>query len=101
MGRVHFEIIELHYVAVLKERTTGDDATWDRLLASCLKGEALTLDEAVIDMLLKAFENAESLGALLDRLDAKAETERSSVPARVGTVIKLLKAAMAAAEARQ
>src|SRR6185436_3173964 len=41
-GRGLFDIIEIDYAAVLKERTSGDDATWDRLLASCLKGEDLT-----------------------------------------------------------
>lgn len=100
-GREHFDIIEIDYAAVLKERTAGDAATWDRLLASCLKGEALTLDETAIDLLLSAFADTTSLGALIDRLNDKAESERSSVPARVATVIKLLKAAIAAAEARR
>jgi len=100
-GRGLFDIIEIDYAAVLKERNSGDDATWDRLLASCLKGEDLTLDEHVIDMLLAAFGDESSLGALLDRLNDKADEERSSMPARVATVMKLVKAAIGAAEARE
>jgi hypothetical protein len=100
-GRAHFDIVEIDYAAVLKERTTGEDATWDRLLTSCLKGEELTLDEAAIDLLLRTFGDADALARLVDRLNEKAEAEKSSVPARVATVIRLLQAAIAAAEARQ
>ena len=100
-GLGHFDIEEIDYAEVLKERAEGENASWDRVLAYCLKGEAVTLDEGVITMLLGALEGSEQFGGLLDRLQDKAESDGTSVPARVGALLQLLKAALAAVEARQ
>jgi HEAT repeat protein len=100
-GRGHVDIEEIDYAAVLKERTNGDDATWDNVLASCLKGEALELDENVTEMLLTSLADTASFGALLDRLQEKADTDGASVAAQVAALFQLLKAALAAVETRQ
>jgi hypothetical protein len=100
-GRGHVDIEEIDYAAVLKERAGGDDATWDNVLGSCLKGESVALDDNVIEMLLTSLADAESFGALLDRLQEKADTDGASVSAQVAALFQLLKAALAAAEARQ
>ena len=100
-GRGHVDIEEIDYAAVLKERAGGDDATWDNVLASCLKGEAVELDDSVLDMLLTSLGDAESFGALLDRLQEKADADGASVSAQVAALFHLLKAALAAAEDRQ
>lgn len=100
-GRGHVDIEEIDYAAVLKEREGGDDATWDRVLSSYLKGESVTLDERVIDMLLTALSDSGSFGALLDRLHEKAESEGTGPADQVSALFQLLKAALAAAEDRQ
>ena len=100
-GRGHVDIEEIDYAAVLKERASGDDATWDNVLGSCLKGEAVELDDSVIDLLLKSLGDAGSFGALLDRLQEKADADGASVSAQVGALLQLLKSALAAVEARQ
>ena len=100
-GRGHVDIEEIDYAAVLKERDSGDDATWDNVLAACLKGEAVELDDSVIDMLLTSLGDAGSFGALLDRLQEKADTDGASVSAQVAALLQLLKAALAAAAARE
>ena len=100
-GRGHVDIEEIDYAAVLKERAVGDDATWDNVLASCLKGEAVELDDSVLDMLLTSLGDAGSFGALLDRLQEKADADGASVSAQVAALFQLLRAALAAAEERQ
>ncbi|HEY6509969.1 MAG TPA: HEAT repeat domain-containing protein, partial [Vicinamibacterales bacterium] len=100
-GRSHFEIEEIDYAEVLKERDGGEAASWDRVLAFCLKGEAVTLDDSVITMLLGALESSGQFGGLLERLHDKAESDGSSLPTRVAALMQLLKAALAAVEARQ
>jgi hypothetical protein len=97
-GRGHFEIEEIDYASVLKERTGGDDATWDRVLSFCLKGESVALDDDVIDMLLTALGDEGQFGALIDRLNEKADTDGASVATRVTALFQLLKAALAAVD---
>ena len=100
-GRAHVDIEEIDYAAVLKERDSGDDATWDNVLEACLKGESVELDENVIEMLLTSLGDAGSFGSLLDRLHEKAETDGASVSAQVAALMQLLKAALAAAADRE
>src|SRR5262245_742393 len=78
-GRGHFEIQEIDYAEVLRERRGSNGADWDRVLGNCLKGEAVELDDAVISSLLDAVESSERFGDLLDRLNDRAEVEGSSV----------------------
>jgi hypothetical protein len=99
-GRGHFEIQEIDYAEVLRERRGSNGADWDRVLANCLKGEAVELDDAVIDSLLEAVETSERFGELLDRLNDRAETDGSTVSARIGALMHLLRATIAAVEQR-
>jgi hypothetical protein len=99
-GRGRFDIQEIDYAEVLRERAGSNGADWDRVLANCLKGEAVELDDAVVTMLLEAVESSEKFGELLDRLNDRAETDSSSVSARLGALMHLLRATIAAVEAR-
>jgi hypothetical protein len=38
-GRHHFEIIEIDYAEVLRERAGASDTQWDQIIAFCLHGE--------------------------------------------------------------
>src|SRR5262245_29158919 len=99
-GRGHFEIQEIDYAEVLRERRGNNGADWDRVLANCLKGEAVELDDAVINSLMEAVESSEKFGELLDRLNDRAETDGSAVSARIGALMHLLRATLAAVEQR-
>jgi len=99
-GRGHFQIQEIDYAEVLRERRGANGADWDRVLSNCLKGESVELDDAVINSLLEAVETSEKFGELLDRLNDRAETEGSSVSARIGALMHLLRATLTAVEAR-
>ena len=99
-GRGHFEIQEIDYAEVLRERRGSNGADWDRVLSNCLKGEAVELDDAVIHSLMEAVESSEKFGELLDRLNDRAETDGSAVSARIGALMHLLRATLAAVEQR-
>jgi HEAT repeat protein len=99
-GRGHFEIHEIDYAEVLRERRSSNGADWDRVLANCLKGEAVELDEAVINSLLEAVESSGKFGELLDRLNDRAETDGSSVSARLSALMHLLRVTLDAVEQR-
>ena len=99
-GRGHFEIREIDYAEVLRERRGADGADWDRVLANCLKGESVELDEAVINLLLDAVESSDKFGELLDRLNDRAETDGAPVTARISALMHVLRATIEAVEER-
>jgi hypothetical protein len=99
-GRGNFEIREIDYAELLRERRGADGADWDRVLANCLKGESVQLDEAVINLLLEAVESSDRFGELLDRLHDRAETDGAPVTARIGALMHVLRATIEAVEAR-
>jgi hypothetical protein len=99
-GRGQFEIQEIDYAEVLRERKGSHGADWDRVLAFCLKGESVELDDAVIESLLAAVESSDAFGALLDRLNDRAEAEGAGVSARIGALTHLLRATLQAVKER-
>ena len=93
-GRSHFEIREIDYAEVLRERPGGEAAEWDRILRHCLNGEAASLDERSIASLLDAVSDRERFQALLERLQSAAPQSATTVGARAAALIQLLRAAM-------
>jgi HEAT repeat protein len=70
------------------------------VLSFCLKGESVSLDDTLIDGLLSALRDETTFGSLLDRLQERADAEGTSLSARVAALFQLLKAALAAVDAR-
>ena len=96
-GRTRFEIREIDYAEVLRERG-GGEAEWDRIVASCLKGET-ALDERALASLLDALGDPARFAALLNRIHTAAP-DGIDVSARVAALLQLMKNAIEAAKAR-
>src|SRR5690606_26395386 len=71
-GGTHLQIRESDYAEVLRERDSGAEATWDRIIASCLAGDATDLDEETLRALLEIAGNPARLADLTRRLDEQA-----------------------------
>src|SRR5688500_13959860 len=99
-GRGGFEIREIDYAEVLRERAGGDAAQWDRIIAWCLQGEAATLDERALASLLHAVSDPVRFGELLDRLQEAPASRGASIGARAAALIQLLRTAVGAARER-
>jgi hypothetical protein len=67
-GRSHFEVREIDYAEVLRERSGGDAATWDRIVVNCLQGDSFDLDERTISALLEIAGDVTKFGDFLQRL---------------------------------
>lgn len=67
-NRSHFEIREIDYGEVLREREGGELAAWDRIIANCLQGDAIDLDEESLTALLEVVGDPERFGDFLSRL---------------------------------
>jgi hypothetical protein len=63
------EIRELDYGAVMRERASGDEVSWDAILKNCLQGDSIELDERTLRMLAEIAGDPEQLVALARRLE--------------------------------
>jgi hypothetical protein len=100
-GRSHFDIREIDYAEVLRERAgSSGGAEWDRIIAFCLHGEAATLDDRALGSLLDAVSDPARFGELLDRLQSTGATSGASIGARAAALLQLLRTGVDAAKAR-
>src|SRR5881296_203704 len=72
MAGRHVELREIDYSEVLRERTGGESAVWDKVLANCLQGMAFDLDEAAVKELLGIAGDADRLADLMAAVEEGA-----------------------------
>ncbi len=99
-GRSHFEIREIDYAEVLRERAGGEKAQWDRIIALCLQGESSALDERALGSLLDSLTDSDKFGELLEHFQKSEAVETQSISVRVATLLQLMRTALEAARDR-
>jgi hypothetical protein len=99
-GRTGFTIREIDYAEVLRERSGGDAAEWDRIIASCLRGDQVRFDERALAALVAALGDRERFAEFLERFEHSAVSGAASLGARAAALIHLLRTALDAARAR-
>ncbi len=90
-GRNHFDIREIDYAEVLRERAGGGTTEWDQIIAFCLRGEAGALDADALTSLLDALGDSARFGDLIDRLQTTAAAGDPTVSARAAALLELVK----------
>jgi hypothetical protein len=88
-GRGHFEIREIDYAELLKERH-GQPTEWDQIITLCLRGDANALAEPVLLSLLATLGDAARFGELIERLQTIANAGEPTVSARVAALLELV-----------
>jgi hypothetical protein len=99
-GRSHFEIREIDYAEVLRERAGGERAQWDRIIAMCLQGDTSGLDDRALQSLLDSLSEPERFGNLLEHFQNSESVETLSVSVRVAALLQLMRTALEAATNR-
>jgi HEAT repeats len=89
-GGQHLQIREIDYAEVLRERKSGTDAAWDRIVAYCLAGEATDLDDETLRALVDIARDPSRLSQLASRLDEAAE-ESGGVRSQAQALVRLLR----------
>src|SRR5436309_4404831 len=70
-GRSHFEIREIDYAEVLRERAGGDGAAWNRIIEFCLQGNTSgAIDERTLEAVIGALDNPERFNELLQAVQS-------------------------------
>jgi hypothetical protein len=90
-GRLHFEIREIDYAEVLRERAGAKGAEWDQIVAYCLRGDAPALDERSLAALLDTLGDPDRFGELLERFQTSPAGGDASIGARAGALLALIR----------
>ena len=96
----HIELREIDFAEVLRERT-GSRASLDEVIANCLQGQAVALDEAAARTLLEAALNRDQLADLVATLEATGTDTGHDVTSRVTALIRLLSSAIEVVKHRE
>ncbi|HSK08990.1 MAG TPA: HEAT repeat domain-containing protein [Vicinamibacterales bacterium] len=66
------EVQELDYSTLVEERESGDEATWEMVVARCLLIDAVDLDEETLQTLAQIARDPSRFGDLLARIEEQA-----------------------------
>jgi HEAT repeat protein len=93
-GQSHFDIREIDYAEVLRERGGGDAAAWERIVEFCLQGDnSAVVDERTLEAVITALDNPERFNELLQAVQA-ASDNAASIGARAAALLGLIRKAM-------
>ena len=95
-GRHHFEIREIDYAEVLRERGAGEAADWDQIIKFCLQDGTGPLAEGALAALLSTVGDEARFGGLLERLQSTAGGGDATVSARAAALLQLIQKMLAA-----
>jgi hypothetical protein len=90
MAGRHVELREIDYSEVLRERTGGESAVWDKVLANCLQGMAFDLDETAVQELLGIAGDADRLADLMAAVEEGA-SDSGGVGAKTTALMRMLR----------
>jgi hypothetical protein len=85
----HIELREIDYAEVLRERSAGESAAWERVLLSCLQGDSVELTDETIRELLGAAGDPARLAELMTTLEARSAAS-GGIHAKTAAVMRLL-----------
>src|SRR5206468_3033933 len=73
---------------VLRERTGGENASWDRIVANCLQGANAELDDAALQEMFSIVADPERLGEFMSAVERIPDSR--GVGARTAALLRLL-----------
>ena len=91
MAGRHVELREIDYAEVLRERSGGDRAVWNRVIANCLQGSAFELDESGIRELLGIAGDSDQLVELMTTIEASADAAGGGVGTKTAALMRMLR----------
>jgi hypothetical protein len=95
----HVELREIDYAEVLRERSGGDAAAWNTIVAHCLQGDALDLDADGLRDVVEIAGDAGRLGDLMSAVDTTSDAA-AAIGAKSAAVLRLLRAIVNIVSAR-
>jgi hypothetical protein len=92
-GGLGLELQEVDYATIVQERDSGEAASWDAIIANCLRVDALDLNEETLRALADIARDPARLGDLMARLEEQSSGQpdnhgRASAIARLLTALQ-------------
>ena len=88
-GSRAIDIQEIDYAEVLRERSTGGSAEWERIVANCLQTDAVDLDEKTVKALLDVAGDADRLAELVMLLQERSGS--GGIRVQTAALMRMLK----------
>jgi hypothetical protein len=85
------EIRQIDYGEVLRERSSGDESSWEFILSAYLEGEQADLDEATLAALCEIVTDPQRMAAFMDKVVEKS-TQENWLSRKQAQLSKLLQA---------
>jgi hypothetical protein len=99
-GRAHFEIREIDYAEVLRERSGSEGAAWKSIIEFCLQGDtSAAIDERTLEAVIGALDSPERFKELLQAVQS-APAGAASIGARAAALLGLIQKAIERLKAR-
>ena len=99
-GRAHFDIREIDYAEVLRERSGSEGAAWKSIIEFCLQGDtSAAIDERTLEAVIGALDNPERFNELLQAVQS-APAGAASMGARAAALLGLIQKAIERLQAR-
>ena len=99
-GRAHFEIREIDYAEVLRERGAGEGAAWNSIIEFCLQGNSnAPIDERMLEAVISALDDPSRFDQLLQAVQSSSGTG-ASMGARAAALMGLIRKAIETLRAR-
>jgi len=90
MAGRHVELREIDYTEVLRERTSGEAAVWNKVIANCLQGSSFELDEEGIRELLGIALDSDKLAEMMSTLEAGVD-KAGGIGAKTAALMRMLR----------
>jgi hypothetical protein len=84
------DLQEIDYATIIKERASGDDASWDTIIENCLRTDAVELDEETLKALTEIASDSGRLWDFINRLEEQAASG-GDVKAHTAALMRILK----------
>jgi hypothetical protein len=84
------ELQEIDYATILQDRRSGEAATWEEIIANCLRSDAVELDEETLKTLSEIASDATRLSDFVARLEEQPSDE-ATVRSRSAALLRILR----------
>ncbi|HWF85003.1 MAG TPA: HEAT repeat domain-containing protein, partial [Vicinamibacterales bacterium] len=91
MGQRHLTLREIDYAEVLRERSAGQAAVWEKVIANCLQGDTIDLSEETIREFLLLASDSAKLTEIVATLEQRADGSGGGLNAKTAALLRMLK----------
>jgi HEAT repeat protein len=91
MAGRHVELREIDYAEVLRERSGGETAVWEKVVANCLQGDTIDLDDAALREFIGIAADPAKLTELLATLESRADVGESGIGTKAAAILRMLR----------